>query len=132
MNILILDPDSQRRQVALEALGGFAGNTNIHQAANQPEADRLMSGQDYDLILIGPGLEMGMLLTVMYLRRRFPLARLVVIDNLSSEPGVFPGHLEAAGCHRIICGKHTPSQLFDLILSAFTPHKALAQEQVPA
>ncbi|MEY2632365.1 MAG: hypothetical protein RIR00_1019 [Pseudomonadota bacterium] len=115
MNVLILDPDFRRRKHLQEALSWFDQHCAVFEAANQGEADHWLRHNPFGIVLIGPELEMGTVLTVVYLRRRLPGAYLVVCDNQFLHRGVSPGHLEAAGSNLIVDQRMSPWKIAVLL-----------------
>lgn len=110
MKILILDPDRERRQQLVGACDWLEIKAEIHEASHQTQADQCLKYGTFDMVLIGPELAMGTLLTVMYLRRRLPQSYLVVCDPTPLIQLVNPGHLMAAGANLIIDTPVSPWQ----------------------
>jgi CheY-like chemotaxis protein len=131
MNILIVDPSSERRALVDDALSWVSDQYVLQQAQSLMEAKEQLRGEEFQLVIVGPELPEDTFAALVFLRGWLPHTPLLTYTKMSRLIATCqPACLIAAQtwCLTSACRQRNWDWCFALI----SPARAMSTNSLPA
>ncbi len=122
MNILVVDADSERRDVVADALSWIANDYRLFEARDLDEARDCLKRFDFRLVIVGPELPCDTRAALVFLRGSLPHSALLTCMKMSSFDRDGPTRMLDCGADLVIDQRMSATQL-SLVLRPYLGHQ---------
>ena len=122
MNILVVDADSERRDVVADALSWIANDYRLFEARNLDEARDCLKRFDFRLVIVGPELPCDTRAALVFLRGSLPHSALLTCMKMSSFDRDGPTRMLDCGADLVFDQRMSATQL-SLVLRPYLGHQ---------
>lgn len=130
MNILVVDPSSERRALVLEALSWSIDECVLVESESLEEAKAHLKAFDFRLVIVGPDLPEDTLAALVFLRGKLPHSALLTCTRMSSYDRDAPTRLLDSGADLVFDQRMSPTQL-SLTLRPYLGRPVSVMQKVP-
>lgn len=111
MNILVVDPSSERRALVLEALSWSIDECLLVESESLEEARTHLKAHDFRVVIVGPDLPEDTLAALVFLRGKLPHSALLTCTKMSRFDREGPTRLLDSGADLVFDQRMSPTQL---------------------
>lgn len=122
MNILVVDADSERRDVVADALSWIANDYRLFEARDLDEARDCLKRFDFRLVIVGPELPCDTRAALVFLRGSLPHSALLTCMKMSSFDRDGPTRMLDCGADLVFDQRMSATQL-SLVLRPYLGHQ---------
>lgn len=122
MNILVVDADSERRDVVADALSWVANDYRLFEARDLDEARDCLKRFDFRLVIVGPELPCDTRAALVFLRGSLPHSALLTCMKMSSFDRDGPTRMLDCGADLVFDQRMSATQL-SLVLRPYLGHQ---------
>ena len=122
MNILVVDADSERRDVVADALSWIANDYRLFEARDLDEARDCLKRFDFRLVIVGPELPCDTRAALVFLRGSLPHSALLTCMKMSSFDRDGPTRMLDCGADMVFDQRMSATQL-SLVLRPYLGHQ---------
>ena len=122
MNILVVDADSERRDVVADALSWIANDYRLFEARDLAEARDCLKRFDFRLVIVGPELPCDTRAALVFLRGSLPHSALLTCMKMSSFDRDGPTRMLDCGADLVFDQRMSATQL-SLVLRPYLGHQ---------
>ena len=122
MNILVVDADSERRDVVADALSWVANDYRLFEARDLAEARDCLKRFDFRLVIVGPELPCDTRAALVFLRGSLPHSALLTCMKMSSFDRDGPTRMLDCGADLVFDQRISATQL-SLVLRPYLGHQ---------
>ena len=122
MNILVVDADSERRDVVADALSWIANDYRLFEARDLDEARDCLKRFDFRLVIVGPELPCDTRAALVFLRGSLPHSALLTCMKISSFDRDGPTRMLDCGADLVFDQRMSATQL-SLVLRPYLGHQ---------
>ena len=122
MNILVVDADSERRDVVADALSWVANDYRLFEARDLAEARDCLKRFDFRLVIVGPELPCDTRAALVFLRGSLPHSALLTCMKMSSFDRDGPTRMLDCGADLVFDQRMSATQL-SLVLRPYLGHQ---------
>ena len=122
MNILVVDADSERRDVVADALSWIANDYRLFEARDLDEARDCLKRFDFRLVIVGPELPRDTRAALVFLRGSLPHSALLTCMKMSSFDRDGPTRMLDCGADLVFDQRMSATQL-SLVLRPYLGHQ---------
>lgn len=122
MNILLVDADSERRDVVADALSWVANDYRLFEARDLDEARDCLKRFDFRLVIVGPELPCDTRAALVFLRGSLPHSALLTCMKMSSFDRDGPTRMLDCGADLVFDQRMSATQL-SLVLRPYLGHQ---------
>jgi len=122
MNILVVDADSERRDVVADALSWIANDYRLFEARDLDEARDCLKRFDFRLVIVGPELPCDTRAALVFLRGSLPHSALLTCMKMSSFDRDGPTRMLDGGADLVFDQRMSATQL-SLVLRPYLGHQ---------
>ena len=122
MNILLVDADSERRDVVADALSWIANDYRLFEARDLDEARDCLKRFDFRLVIVGPELPCDTRAALVFLRGSLPHSALLTCMKISSFDRDGPTRMLDCGADLVFDQRMSATQL-SLVLRPYLGHQ---------
>ena len=122
MNVLVVDADSERRDVVADALSWVANDYRLFEARDLDEARDCLKRFDFRLVIVGPELPCDTRAALVFLRGSLPHSALLTCMKMSSFDRDGPTRMLDCGADLVFDQRMSATQL-SLVLRPYLGHQ---------
>ena len=122
MNVLVVDADSERRDVVADALSWIANDYRLFEARDLAEARDCLKRFDFRLVIVGPELPCDTRAALVFLRGSLPHSALLTCMKMSSFDRDGPTRMLDCGADLVFDQRMSATQL-SLVLRPYRGHQ---------
>lgn len=122
MNVLVVDADSERRDVVADALSWIANDYRLFEARDLDEARDCLKRFDFRLVIVGPELPCDTRAALVFLRGSLPHSALLTCMKMSSFDRDGPTRMLDCGADLVFDQRMSATQL-SLVLRPYLGHQ---------
>ena len=122
MNVLVVDADSERRDVVADALSWIANDYRLFEARDLAEARDCLKRFDFRLVIVGPELPCDTRAALVFLRGSLPHSALLTCMKMSSFDRDGPTRMLDCGADLVFDQRMSATQL-SLVLRPYLGHQ---------
>ena len=122
MNVLVVDADSERRDVVADALSWIANDYRLFEARDLDEARDCLKRFDFRLVIVGPELPCDTRAALVFLRGSLPHSALLTCMKMSSFDRDGPTRMLDCGADVVFDQRMSATQL-SLVLRPYLGHQ---------
>ena len=122
MNVLVVDADSERRDVVADALSWVANDYRLFEARDLAEARDCLKRFDFRLVIVGPELPCDTRAALVFLRGSLPHSALLTCMKMSSFDRDGPTRMLDCGADLVFDQRMSATQL-SLVLRPYLGHQ---------
>ena len=127
MNILVVDADSERRDVVADALSWVANDYRLFEARDLAEARDCLKRFDFRLVIVGPELPCDTRAALVFLRGSLPHSALLTCMKMSSFDRDGPTRMLDCGADLVFDQRMSATQL-SLVLRPYLGHQVSPEQ----
>ncbi|MBP8170077.1 MAG: response regulator transcription factor [Azonexus sp.] len=123
MNILIVDPSSERRALVDDALSWVSDQYVLQQTQSLMDAKEQLRGEEFQLVIVGPELPEDTFAALVFLRGWLPHTPLLTYTKMSRFDRDMPARLLDCGANLVFDQRMSATQL-GLVLRPYLVNKS--------
>ena len=129
MNVLVVDADSERRDVVADALSWIANDYRLFEARDLDEARDCLKRFDFRLVIVGPELPCDTRAALVFLRGSLPHSALLTCMKMSSFDRDGPTRMLDCGADLVFDQRMSATQL-SLVLRPYLGHRVSPEHAI--